>query len=333
MSSRIRHGPEIVVDVLADFTRLTIDTLALCAMNYRFNSFYLNEDFHPYSESLARISIEVDRQSTYPEELNIFRPKAIAQFERDIQNMTDIAKAIVHERRKNPDESEAKHADLLHHMIHGKDPKTGSRLSEQSIIYNLQNFLIAGHDTTSSTLSFAFYFMLDNPEILRKAREEVDTLVTADEPLSVQHLQQMTYLDMILRETLRLCPSVPALHLKALKDREILGGKYILKESDAICILLQKMHQDPSIWGPNADEFDPERMSQEKLDALPPNSWKAFGNGERACIGRSFAWQESKLVSSISCFHYSGNFSRAILTSCLGHGDDASELRHGERGP
>jgi cytochrome P450/NADPH-cytochrome P450 reductase len=61
-------------------------------------------------------------------------------------------------------------------------------------------------------------------------------------------------------------------------------------------VLLPQLHRDPSVFGPDADLFRPERMYGENFTKLPPNSWKPFGNGARACIGRLFAWQEAILA-------------------------------------
>ena len=74
------------------------------------------------------------------------------------------------------------------------------------------------------------------------------------------------------------------------------NGKYVLNEDESIAIILSKLHRDPAVYGPDADEFKPERMLDENFEKLPKNAWKPFGNGMRGCIGRPFAWQEAQLV-------------------------------------
>jgi cytochrome P450 / NADPH-cytochrome P450 reductase len=290
---RARHGPNHSVDVVDDMTRLTLDTLALCAMDYRFNSFYLNEERHPFNQALSRVAAEADKRTVLPEFLNVFRPRAVAQFKKDVQTMSDICREIVHKRRANP---EPEGRDLLHSMLNGRDPKTGDSLTEENIIHNLNTFIIAGHDTTSGLLSFTLYYLLDNPETLLKARAEVDSVIDDDETLSVKHLQNLPYVDAVLKESIRLQPPVAGVHLRPLRDVEIIGGKYLLKKTDPIAVLLQKLHRDPAVWGADAEAFKPERMAPEKFDKLPQNSYKPFGNGPRACIGRAFAWQEAMMV-------------------------------------
>ena len=109
-----------------------------------------------------------------------------------------------------------------------------------------------------------------------------------------------------LRETLRLYPTAPAFTLRAKSD-QVLAEKYLIKEGQCISVLLAKFHRDPEVYGPDAEKFRPERMYKEAFNALPPNAWKPFGNGKRACIGRSFAWQEAILAVAtlLQVFHIS----------------------------
>lgn len=79
----------------------------------------------------------------------------------------------------------------------------------------------------------------------------------------------------------------------------MLGGKYLIKKDEQIVCLLSKAHKDPEVWGPDADEFSPERMLDGGFDRIQeqfPHSWSPFGTGMRSCIGRAFAWQEMMLA-------------------------------------
>jgi cytochrome P450 / NADPH-cytochrome P450 reductase len=105
----------------------------------------------------------------------------------------------------------------------------------------------------------------------------------------------------VLRETLRLCSTIPAFGVEA-KEDTLLGGKYPVKAGEPIVCLLAKAHLDPLVYGNDSSEFKPERMLDENFERLQkqyPNSWKPFGNGLRACIGRPFAWQEALLAMAM----------------------------------
>lgn len=158
-------------------------------------------------------------------------------------------------------------------------------------------FLIAGHETTSGLLSFTFYYLLKNPAAYEKAQREVDEVI-GRKPITVDHLSKLPYLNAVLRESLRLSPTAPAIGLTA-KDDTVLGGKYPVKAGTMIVALFPKVHRDPLVYGEDAEEFKPERMLDEEFNRRNkefPNCWKPFGNGMRACIGRPFAWQEALLV-------------------------------------
>lgn len=146
-------------------------------------------------------------------------------------------------------------------------------------------------------LSFTFHNLLKNSNAYEKAQSEVDQVIGKG-PITVDHLTKLPYLNAVLRESLRLTPTAPAIGIHA-KEDTTLGGKYECKKGVPIVALLMKLHRDPVVWGEDAEEFRPERMLDEEFERRNtefPNNWKPFGNGMRACIGRPFAWQESLLV-------------------------------------
>ena len=161
-------------------------------------------------------------------------------------------------------------------------------------------FLFAGHETTSGLLSFTFYYLLRNPAAYARARREVDDVIGRD-GVTHSHLTRLPYLTAVLRESLRLSPTVPAIALAATEDT-ILGGKHQVKANAPIIALLASVHRDPLVYGEDADEFRPDRMLDsnfEERNKQFPNCWKPFGNGIRGCIGRFFAWQQALLVTTM----------------------------------
>ncbi|KAJ4518381.1 hypothetical protein HRR90_009372 [Exophiala dermatitidis] len=284
-----RYGPNHDIHVTDDFTRLTLDSIALCAMGTRFNSFY-TEEMHPFVHAMVGMLVGAGERARRPPLPSYFYQAADRKFQEDVNLMVKVATDLVKQRRENPTEKK----DLLNAMLYNKDPKTGEHLSDESIVNNMITFLIAGHETTSGLLSFVFYELLKNPEAYQRAQKEVDTVV-GDEPVTIQHLSRLEYLNAILRETLRLHPPAPAFTVKAKQD-EVIGGKYHVTKDMALVSFLMAIHQDPAVYGEDAQQFRPERMMNEPFSKLPPNAWKPFGNGSRACIGRPFAWQEALLA-------------------------------------
>ena len=186
---------------------------------------------------------------------------------------------------------------MLGAMMTGVDRATGEQLDDVNIRYQINTFLIAGHETTSGLLSCTLYALLKHPDVLKKAYEEVDRVLGPDIDArpTYQQVTQLTYITQILKEALRLWPPAPAYGIAPLKD-ETIGGKYKLKKNTFVTVLVMALHRDPSVWGPNPDAFDPENFSREAEAKRPINAWKPFGNGQRACIGRGFAMHEAALA-------------------------------------
>jgi cytochrome P450/NADPH-cytochrome P450 reductase len=282
------------IDVVHDMTALTLDTIGLCGFDYRFNSFY-RRDYHPFVESLVRSLETIMMTRGIPLE-SLWLQKRRRDLAADVAFMNKMVDEIVAERRKNAEAAEGK-KDMLGAMMTGVDRATGEQLDDVNIRYQINTFLIAGHETTSGLLSCTLYALLKHPEVLKKAYEEVDRVLGPDIEArpTYQQVTQLTYITQILKEALRLWPPAPAYGISPLKD-ETIGGKYHLRKNTFVTVLVMALHRDPSVWGPNPDAFDPENFSREAEAARPVNAWKPFGNGQRACIGRGFAMHEAALA-------------------------------------
>ncbi|KAL0949758.1 hypothetical protein HGRIS_009796 [Hohenbuehelia grisea] len=284
-----RFGSSNIVDPTDDFTRVALDTLAFCTMSYRLNSFYY-ESPPAFGQAMASVLKESFARSTRLPVVQALKSSSNAKYQEEIDFMSNLAEQIVAERHAHPTDKK----DLLNIMLSAKDSKTGQGLPEKNIIYNLLTFLIAGHETSSGTLSFVVYYLLKNPEAMRKLRAEIDSVV-GDRPIQYEDLSKLHYLIAVMRETLRLSPTAPVRTVSALQDT-VLGGKYSIKAGQFITLQAYCIHRDPLVWGEDAAEWKPERMLDGKFEALPPNAWQPFGYGARGCIGRPFAWQEIQLV-------------------------------------
>src|SRR5262249_7590604 len=172
----------------------------------------------------------------------------------DIRLMNHTANELIAERKRQPNPEAFK--DLLGLMLSGKDPKTGQGLSDENIRYQMTTFLIAGHETTSGLLTFTLYEILANPPVLEKARSEVDRVLGNETP-RYEHLAQLTYVDQVLKETLRLWPTAPGFGLYPYAQETTIGG-YPVRNDQIILVLTPMLHRDPKVWE-DAERFDPER--------------------------------------------------------------------------
>ena len=134
-----RQGPNTPIVVTDDFTRLTLDTIALCAMGTRFNSFY-HDEMHPFVEAMVGLLQGSGNRNLRPALLNSLPISENTKYWNDINFLRNLAQELVNARKNNPEDKK----DLLNAMILGRDPHTGKGLSDDTIIDNMITFLIAG---------------------------------------------------------------------------------------------------------------------------------------------------------------------------------------------
>ncbi|RYC58691.1 hypothetical protein CHU98_g7518 [Xylaria longipes] len=305
-----RMGPDNEINPSDDFTicipyntrgtnlltlshRLAFDVIGLCGYGYRFNSFYRDE-IHPFAQQLAASLIEAGKRANRPAVENYLRVKSAEELQKNIHSMWKLCDELIADRRRNP-KPDAR--DILNTMMNVSDPQTREKLSDENIRFNMVTFLSAGHETTSGTLSFLFYLLLKNPETYHKAQKEVDRVV-GDDTLKPEHLPQLKYIEACIREALRVQGPIGILNVKPVEDT-VIGGKYRVTKDDTITCNIRGLHHDRRVWGEDADLFRPERLMDGRWEKVPPNAWKPFGNGARACIGRFLAEQEMLMATAM----------------------------------
>ncbi len=280
-------GQDVVI--ADDMTRLTLDSIAIAGFGHRFDSF-AHDDIDPFLESLA---------SALGESLNVitrlpiqqkFASRSTAQFNADILAMNTLVDGIIADRRAHPTDAR----DLLNLMLTAADPDTGETLDDVNIRYQVLTFLIAGHETTSGLLTFAFMEMLRAPAVLAQAYAEVDRVLPGDTRPAYEHLAHLKVIERIIKETQRLWPTAPAFSVGPFED-EIIDGKWRLRKDRPVNIYAPGLQRHPTAWS-DPQEFDIDRWLPEAEATHHPHAYKPFGNGARACIGRQFALVEAKLA-------------------------------------
>src|SRR4051794_27748508 len=287
-----RLNPGEAVDVPADMTRLTLDTIALCGFGYRFNSFYRDTP-HRFVEAMMRTLTESQTRARQLKVQTRLRIRAQRQLDEDQAFMNDLVDGLIAQRRAQGDAGDT--TDLLGRMLTGVDKQSGEGLTDVNIRAQCITFLIAGHETTSGLLSFAIYYLMKNPDVLQRARTEVGQVLGNSARPTFDQVMRLRYVRQVLDETLRLWPTAPGFTRYPYEDT-ILGGRYAIPAHTGITVVTPSLHRARSIWGEDADAFNPDHVAAERLAAVPPNAYKPFGSGQRACIGRQFALQEATLL-------------------------------------
>ncbi|MCH5644901.1 cytochrome P450 [Gordonia sp. ABSL49_1] len=284
--------PTSRVDVTRDMTKLTMETLSRSAFSRDFGSF-TSPTPHPFVGAMIRGLATARRKGgirTAPGGKlagKFLSHKMAKDQEWADELLDDLIAARADDRSQH---------DLLGIMLNVAHPETGERLSPINIRYQILTFLVAGHETTSGALSFTLYFLATNPDCLRRAQEEADAILGDDpdaEP-TFDQVSKFRHIRRCLDESLRIWPTVPAFSRTPLSDT-VLGGRYPMRTDDWALIMLGQVHRDPAVWD-EPERFDPDRFLPEEIKKRPAHSYKPFGTGMRACIGRQFALHESVLV-------------------------------------
>lgn len=264
-----RFGPDQEIELIEDMSRLTFDTIGLCAFGYRFNEFYTDGP-HPFMRQLKESIVESGKRANRPDLMNqLYFRRDEQHRQENIVKMRGLCRQIIQERLENP-KPDAN--DLLNLMLHGVDKETGEKLGLENVVFQIPTLLGGGYETTGSTLCFIYYFLCENPDELRKAREEVDQIV-GDKVLSYDMLRNLKYLDAVMKESLRMQHPSSLLTRFATRDT-VIGGKYFITKGQTVSGIWRHFHRDPHVWGADADEFRPERMLDVNFSKLPTNSWK-----------------------------------------------------------
>ncbi|XP_025831658.1 probable cytochrome P450 6a14 [Agrilus planipennis] len=156
-------------------------------------------------------------------------------------------------------------------------------------------FFAAGFETSSTTLNFLMYEIVQNLDIQEKLREEIKTVLKAhDGKITYEAIQEMTYMDKCVNETLRKYPPVPLLPRLCTKDYKVQNSDVIIEKGILLSIPVYGIHHDPEYY-PNPEKFDPERFSEENKNKRPPLTFLPFGEGPRICIGLRMGVLQTKV--------------------------------------
>ncbi|HEX8754310.1 MAG TPA: cytochrome P450 [Solirubrobacterales bacterium] len=194
--------------------------------------------------------------------------------------------------RANPD---PERMDILGLLTDARG-EGGEAFSDREIRDQVMTLMFAGHDTSTSTLTFMMHELARHPEVVAKLLEEQDRVLGGAVPTVEQLEKEMPYLEMVLDEVLRLYPPAWIGPRRAVREFEFGGctvprGAYVNYCSWA-------SHRIPEVF-PEPEAFIPERFTRERKAALPRGAYVPFGGGQRVCIGKRFGQTEVKLVATM----------------------------------
>ncbi|MGP4048456.1 cytochrome P450 [Streptomyces sp. 2A115] len=206
-----------------------------------------------------------------------------------------VCDRIIAERRAAGTTAAATEGDDLLSLLARASSEEDGSLDAAELRDQLLVFLIAGHETTGTSMTFALHLLSRHPEIQARAQEEVDRLPAGRTP-SAADLDRLPYLTQVLKEAMRLYPAAPLIGRRSVEAAEV-GGHLIPAGADVL-VPPWVIHRHPDLWD-DPERFDPERFTPEREAVRHRYAWFPFGGGPRACIGQHFAMLESVLALAV----------------------------------
>nr|WP_206038467.1 cytochrome P450 [Rhodococcus sp. 105337] len=194
-------------------------------------------------------------------------------------------------RRYLPARRAAEGNDIFSVFCH-VESEDGERFSDDDVVNHMIFLMMAAHDTSTITLSTAMQYLGQYPEWQERCREESEALGTATPGFA--QLDDLTALDLVIKECQRLVTPVPGVVRRAGADTEILG--HFIPKGTLVNVGVHYSHHMAELW-PDPERFDPERFAPERReDRVHPHAWTPFGGGVHRCLGQHFSGAEIKSV-------------------------------------
>jgi cytochrome P450 len=209
---------------------------------------------------------------------------------RVLQSLDILVRRIIAEHRSTGKDT----GDLLSTLLLAQD-EDGSQMNDQQLHDEVLTLLLGGHETTANALVWACYLLSQHPEVAQKLRDEVDTVLGQRAP-TLEDFPRLQYVDMVIKETLRVYPPAWILGRQAMQDVEL--GGYHVRKGTMVFVSPYIQHHDPR-WFEEPEEFHPERFSEENEKKIRAHAYIPFGAGPRACIGSRFTLTEQKVVLTL----------------------------------
>jgi len=206
--------------------------------------------------------------------------------------LDEIVYAEITRRRAEPDESRR---DILSLLLAVRDDE-GNGFSDKEVRDQVMTLMFAGHDTSTSTLTFMMHELARHPDVVARLQEEQDRVLAGRTPDIETLEREMPYLDMVLDEVLRLYPPAWIGPRRAVRDFEF--GGHAVARGAYVNYCSWASHRLPEVF-PDPEAFIPERFTRERKAALPRGAYVPFGGGSRICIGKRFGQTEVKLVATM----------------------------------
>ncbi|KAK9855658.1 hypothetical protein MYU51_002293 [Penicillium brevicompactum] len=258
------------------------------------------------------------------------------KFQSSCAAVHEFVDEIIEERSQKSEEDTSKNDRYLFFDAIAKDPKHSS--DRKALRAQLVNMLLAGRDTTACLLSWTFFLLAQHARVLVKLKAEISSVVGSRTEINQNDIHKMTYLAKILKETLRLYPSVPVNTRTARRTTFLPTGggsegtsPVLIRKGENVAFCVYSMHRRKDLYGEDAEDFRPERWDEDLPEYTKKWGFLPFSGGPRICIGQEFALMEASYTTARILQQYSsidlisGKTQKSTWTGWPTHGTEGIE--------
>nr|XP_012613821.1 phylloquinone omega-hydroxylase CYP4F2-like [Microcebus murinus] len=301
------------LDMFEHISLMTLDSLQKCVFSFDSHCQERPSEYIAASLELSTLTLKRYKQILLHADLLYHLTPEGRRFRRACALVHGFTDAVVRERRRALEsqgvdgflkaKAKSKTLDFIDVLLLAKD-EDGKELSDEDIRAEADIFMFAGHDTTTSGLSWVLYNLARHPEHQERCRQEVRELLRGREPEEIEweDLAQLSFLTMCIKESLRLHPPSPTISRYCAQDIVLPDGRVIPK-GNACAISIFGIHHNPSVWS-NPEVYDPFRFDPENSQERSPLAFIPFSAGPRNCIGQNFAMTEMKVVLALTLLRF-----------------------------
>ncbi|MFF9645637.1 cytochrome P450 [Kitasatospora aureofaciens] len=277
------HEGGAPVDVVKEVTALTLGVLGRTLLDVDLSAFEaVGHDFEAVQDQAM---FDMVTMGMVPGWVPLSKQLRFRQARKDLQGVVDRLVAD----RVSRDGGEIEGDDALSRLIVATRQEPDRRVARQRMHDELVTLLLAGHETTASTLGWTFYLADRHPEVMDRLHAEA-VEVLGDRLPEFEDLHRLRYTSMVVEEVMRLYPPVWILPRQAQADDEV-GGYHVPAGSDVL-ICPYTLHRHPRFWD-SPEQFDPERFDRDRATDRPRYAYIPFGAGPRFCIGNHLGLLEA----------------------------------------
>ncbi|AGL16723.1 cytochrome P450 [Actinoplanes sp. N902-109] len=281
------RGP---VDVVPELTALTLGVLGRTLLEVDLGGF--TSLGHSFEAMQDQAMFEMASLGTVPHALPLPRQRRFRRARRDLDAV--VGRLVVDRRARGGFRDGD---DALSRLIRSYDELPDRELGRRRIRDELVTLLLAGHETTASTLGWTLHLLDRHPEARERVAAEARE-VLGDRTPEHDDLGRLTYTSMVVAEAMRLFPPVWMLSRKA-QAADVIGGYRVPAGADVL-ICPYTLHRHPALW-PDPDRFDPQRFAPEARGRLSRYAYLPFGAGPRFCVGNQLGLMEAVFVVAAIC--------------------------------